>query len=116
MLFELKMVIRVVIRRSSAIQDGRIFEANCMLVECCRSQRGQPAWWSVCQRAAATGLDETTYRRAGTQRSPTVRHLQDAPGLSAPHSRADVGGIRNTDPTHPCPQPVPKLAKVRREF
>jgi len=51
-------------------------------MERCRSQRGQPAWRSVRQRASASRLDSATNRGTSTQRSKAVRHQQNAPGLS----------------------------------
>ena len=65
---------------------GRVFNSELsVLVECCRSQWGQPARWSLRQRPATARLHEATHRWAGTQRSQTVRHLQNATGLWPSH-------------------------------
>ena len=45
-----------------------------------RSQRGQSAGRSLRQRAPSTGLDATTHRRAGAQRSSAVRYLAHPTG------------------------------------
>ena len=57
-------------------------------MKCFRSQRGQPARWSLRKRSSSARLDQTTNRRVSSQRSETVRHLQNATGqLIQPQGR-----------------------------
>lgn len=43
-----------------------------------RARRGEPAWWSVCERAAAARCGEAENRRVGTPRRTAMRHFPPA--------------------------------------